>query len=198
MKRKASMTRCLFLLFTAFYLAAAGNLSAQHLPAQGIVNDTLLFVFKLHGQTRRYKMSFRMEHDSLHLYWGIERNLKWQSGSYIVSPEGIDRGTRLNFLQPEDGRHVRLAPEETAYFLSRNAYRQLKEQHSFVYNQVIYSLSETENEAEKESKEALGYPLLHVKDAAEGGEMWILDCPQLPLVWRMRNNPLEINWEVSL
>ena len=31
----------------------------------------------------------------------------------------------------------------------------------------------------------------------EGCEMWILDNPKLSLVWRMRNNPLGINWEIS-
>ncbi|MDE5702659.1 hypothetical protein [uncultured Bacteroides sp.] len=178
------MKKHILTLSVALCLAFAGSVSAQN-----FLPDTLLFVFKLHGQTRKYEMSFRMEHDSLRLYWGIERNLKWQSGSYTVTPEALGRGTRLSFLQPEDGRHVNLVPEETAYFLSRTAYRQLKEHHSFVYNQTTYFLfKEEENE---------GFPLLHVKDATEGGEMWILDYPQLPLVWRMKNNPLEINWEVN-
>ena len=40
-------------------------------------------------------------------------------------------------------------------------------------------------------------PLLHVRDEAEGEEMWILDYPALPLVWRMKDNPLEIDWTVQ-
>lgn len=179
------MKRLILTLSAALCLTFAGSTSAQSL-----LPDTLLFVFKLHGQTRKYQISFRTEHDSLRLHWGIERNLKWQAGSYLVNPEAIDRGMRLSFLQPEDGRHVKLPPEETAYFLSRAAYRQLKEQHTFVYNQTTYSSAE-------EDGQALGRPLIRVKDEAEGAEMWILDCPQLPLVWRMKNNPLEINWEVN-
>lgn len=173
------------ILLSIFLTVFAGNLLAQ-----SIVPDTLLFVFKLHGQTRKYEMSFREKQDSIYLHWGIERYLKWQSGSYAMSPESINQGIRLNFLQPEDGKHIKLSPEETAYFLSRSAYKQLKEQNSFVYNQTTYSV-------QKGNEQALGRPLIHVKDIVEGCEMWILDNPELPLVWRMRNNPLEINWEVS-
>jgi glycerophosphoryl diester phosphodiesterase len=32
----------------------------------------------------------------------------------------------------------------------------------------------------------------------KGGEMWIWDNPSLPVVWRMKNNPLEINWQVEV
>lgn len=87
------------------------------LLAQSIVPDTLLFVFKLHGQTRKYEMSFREKQDSICLYWGIERNLKWQSGSYTMGPKSIEQAVQLSFLQPEDGKHVQLSPEETVYFL---------------------------------------------------------------------------------
>lgn len=135
-------------------------------------------------------MSFREKQDSLYIYWGIERYLKWQSGSYIISPEAINRGTHLSFLQPENGKHILLSPEETAYFLSRSAYERLKVQHSFVYNQTTYSVQEG-------NEQALDCPLIHVKDAVEGCEMWILDNPKLPLIWKIQNNPLEINWEVT-
>lgn len=162
-----------------------------NLLAQSIVPDTLLFVFKLHGQTRKYEMSFSKKQDSIYLHWGIERYLKWQSGSYAMGPESVNQAVRLSFLQPENGKHVKLSPEETVYFLSRSAYKQLKEQRSFVYNQTTYSILES-------NEQALGRPLIHVKDAEEGGEMWILDYAELPLIWRMQNNPLGINYTVML
>ena len=159
--------------------------------AQSILPDTLLFVFKLHGQTRKYEMSFQEKQDSIYLHWGIERNLKWQSGSYAMGPESVEQATRLSFLQPEDGKHVQLSPEETVYFLSRSAYKQLKEQRTLVYNQTTYSVLDS-------NEQALGYTLIHVKDAVEGCEMWILDNPKLALVWRTCNNPLGVNWEVTV
>ena len=67
------------------------------LLAQSIAPDTLLFVFKLHGQTRKYEMSFREKQDSICLYWGIERNLKWQSGSYTMGPRVHRAGRTAQF-----------------------------------------------------------------------------------------------------
>ena len=149
------------ILSTLLCLGFTGNLLAQ-----SIVPDTLLFVFKLHGQTRKYEMSFREKQDSICLYWGIERNLKWQSGSYTMGPKSIEQAVQLSFLQPEDGKHVQLSPEETVYFLSRSAYKQLKEQNTLVYNQTTYSVLDS-------NERALGYPLIHVKDAVEGSKTFV-------------------------
>ena len=161
------------------------------LLAQGVANDTLLFVYKLHGQTRKYQTTFTEKQDTLYLHWGIERNLKWQSGSYAMKRKSVEQAIRLSFLQPEDGKHVLLSPEETVSMLSLAAYKQLKERNSFLYNQTNYSMLDSE-------EKALGLPLIHVKDAIEGCEMWILDNPCFPLIWRMHSNPVGINWEVSV
>lgn len=158
--------------------------------AQNVMPDTLLFVFKLHGQTRKYQMAFREKQDTLYLNWKILRNLRWQSGSYITTPAGREQGSSLCFFQPEDGVNRLLVPEETAYVLSRKAYKELKQQGTFQFNKTTYVLKD------KESK-ALGFPLLHCVDQNEGGEMWILDNEGLPIVWRMQNNPLNINWQVE-
>ena len=48
--------------------------------AQSIMPDTLLFVFKLHGQTRKYKMSFQEKQDSIYLYWGIRTQFEMAIG----------------------------------------------------------------------------------------------------------------------
>lgn len=169
------------ILFLLLCISATGTLFAQ--------KDTLMFVFSLHGQTRRFQVTFEEKQDTLYLHWGIERYLKWQSGSYAMGRKSVESAVRLSFLQPEDGKHVRLSSEETVGILSRVVYQQMKEQKAFVYNQTNYSVLDT-------NEKALGYPLIHVRDAVEGCEMWILDNPQFPLVWRVRNNPLEINWEV--
>ena len=175
-------TKRLFTLLT-FALLTLGA-AAQTVP------DTLLFVFKLHGQTRRFEMSFEQRQDSIRLTWGIERKLKWLSGTYTMTPEGVENGTSLSFLQPEDKRHVVMPAAETVYLIGRKAYRTLKATGRMAYNQTNYRLLDTD-------REALGRPLLHVRDEAEGEEMWILDNPALPLVWQMKNNPLEINWTVQ-
>lgn len=158
--------------------------------AQNALPDTLLFVFKLHGQTRKYEMTFTPRNDSLVLDWRILRNLRWQQGSFTLMPQALEKGTQLSFLMPEDGRHVALPVHETAYLISRQAYRQLKASRSFDYNRTRYELLDSDSRA-------AGHALLHVRDRQEGAEMWILDHPALPLVWRMKDNPLEINWSVE-
>ena len=176
------MKRILFTLLTC--ALTVWGAAAQTVP------DTLLFVFKLHGQTRRFEMSFEQRQDSIRLTWGIERKLKWLSGSYTMTPEGVENGSSLSFLQPEDKHHVVMNADETVYLIGRKAYRTLKATRRMAYNQTMYRLLDTD-------ERALGLPLLHVRDEAEGEEMWILDYPALPLVWRMKDNPLEIDWTVQ-
>ena len=135
--------------------------------AQSAVPDTLLFVFKLHGQTRKYDMSFVHKNDSIVLNWRILRNLRWQKGTFTLTPQAVKRGTVLSFLMP------------------------VKARKTFVYNHTEYELLDSD-------ERALGFALLHVRDKAEGGEMWILDNPALPLVWSMQHNPLEINWRAEV
>ena len=105
---------------------------------------------------------------------------------------GLENGKQLCFLQPEDGNHLTLSSLETAYVLPQNALQQLKEKGSMEFNRTMY------DRVADESEKNTGRPLLHVVDRHEGGEMWIWDNPSLPVVWRMKNNPLEINWQVEV
>ncbi len=174
-------------LITLLLLLAMGTGAA----AQNAVPDTLLFVFKLHGQTRKYQMCFTQRKDSVVLDWRILRNLRWQKGSYTLTPAAMESGEVLSFLMPEDGRKVVLSDRETAYLISRKAYRQLKANRRLAYNCTEYEWLDN-------NEHVSGHALLHVRDVQEGAEMWIWDNPALPLVWRMKENPLEVNWEVQV
>lgn len=158
--------------------------------AQGIITDPFLFVFKLHGQTRKYRFTFNLSPDTLYLHWGIERNTQWQSGSFAMPEEALKSATGLSYLQPENGRHICLPVHETFALLSQTAYQELKDKKTFHYNQTEYRLADTKSQA-------MGYPLLHVHDQIDGCEMWIIDHPGFPLIWEMRNNPLGINWKAE-
>lgn len=168
---------------------ASSPIPTSELLNSDFLNKHALLVFRLHGQTRRYHVTFTLHGDTLRLDWGIERNMKWQSGSYAMPRQACENARRLSFLQPEDGRHVCLPSDETFCLLSAAAYRELKEQHRFRYNDTDYTLTDT-------IEEAFGYPLLHVTDTAEGCEMWISDNPRLPLIQRMSKNPLGIDWTI--
>ena len=69
--------------------------------AQSVFTDTLMYVYKLHGQTRKYQVIFDTRQDTLLMKWGIERNTKWQSGCYIMGAEARKNATNLSFLQPD-------------------------------------------------------------------------------------------------
>ena len=53
-------------LFICFLLI--GSLMGS-VMAQGIITHPLLFVFKLHGQTRKYQFTFSQSNDTLYLHW---------------------------------------------------------------------------------------------------------------------------------
>lgn len=151
--------------------------------------DTLQFVYKLHGQTRKFQYVFTPEKDGgVTLHWGIERNLKWWQGSYKMSAEAVDQGNALSYLMPEDGNNVSLANQETFAMISRDAYRQLKSLGRFTYDGVEYEKQATE-------QSPIWGTIIQVCDS-EGAHLQILDNPQLPLIVNMRNNPLEIDWTV--
>lgn len=173
--------------FTAFCI---GLLAAGSLSAQTFVPDTLLYTYHLHGQTRKYECHFQPSDDGLRLNWRILRNGAWQTGSYTMTATALQTGTALSLLQPEDRRHLTLPAHETFGILSASALQTLKSQQPCTYSGVTYRLQDT-------AERALGMPLLHAVDEREGGELWVLDCPACPVIWKMRNNPLEINWTVS-
>lgn len=159
--------------------------------AETAAADTLQLVYKLHGQTRRFRCVFTPESNGgVTLSWGIERNLRWWSGCYRMTPAAMNGGDSMSFLMPEDGNDVTLGDGETFALISRKALRELKETGRFAYDGFVYELADTLD----------GSPagrLLHVAEPLEGAEMWIVDNDTLPIVWEMRGNPLEINWSAK-
>lgn len=142
------------------------------------------FIYKLHGQTRKFSYEFVPEPDGgITLHWGIERNLKWWEGSYRMTPEAVEHGNSLSFRMPEDGNNITLPDNETFAMISRKALRDLTEKGEFEYDGVMYYLTHDD--------EAGSY--YSVKDI-EGAQLWILNNPEMPIIVMMKDNPLEIDW----
>ncbi len=173
-------------IIISLLLAIASDATAQ----TGIITDPLLFVYKLHGQTRKYQYTFTPSADSMTLSWGIERNTKWQSGTFTITGKALREGNRMSFAQPIDGEHVTLPDNESYLLISQKAFDSLKNNGRLTYN-------DTEYRATGDTVSRDGMQLIHVHDDAEGCDMWILDRRDFPVVWEMSNNPLEINWSVS-
>jgi glycerophosphoryl diester phosphodiesterase len=75
---------------------------------------------------------------------------------------------------------------ETFGVLSRAAWREIKKNGKCLYNGVEYQLVSQED----------GKLLL--RDSQEKSEMVVADDEELPIIWSMQNNPVEINWKVDL
>ena len=166
-------------------VCAAGGSGAQTLR-----HDTLSFVFSLYGQTRRVSMVPETRGDSLLMRWSMGRGLVTYSGCYAMGRGSVEEGARLCLLQPEAGRRTAVPEGETAFILSRAALRQLRDSACLTYGGTRYELADS-------AVCAPGVPSFHVRDRAEGCEMWIVDDMRMPLIWRVTGNPLGIDWHVE-
>jgi hypothetical protein len=152
--------------------------------------DSAVIEYKLHGQTRRYSVTFRERGDSLLLSWGIERNTKWQSGSYCMTPNARKNSTMMCYVQPIDEKHITIN-SSTFAIISSNALAELKNTGKFHYNNTVYRLSGARIDG-------MGNRLISAIDTLEGSKIEILDNQALPLVVKMADNPVEINWTIKL
>lgn len=139
--------------------------------------------YSLHGQTRRFAVQFAEHNDSLTLHWSILRNLKMWHGSYVMTPQARQSATSLSYKQPLDGNHITLPASQTFAILSVDALQHVHDTGKTIWCNTTFRLIGQEN------------CTLHLRDQAEGAEMWVLDNPSLPLIIKMINNPVEINWE---
>lgn len=165
--------------------AAAGtkeNLAEGH-------TESFKCTYFLHGQKRRFKMDFiDTGNGGKLLQWGIERNLKWWQGSYLMSPEAVSDGNSLSYIMPEDGNHISLHQGSTFSILSQKQLQELANDGKTIINGVCFEAT-----GKRESCR-LG-ELIEAIDAAEGARILVADLPSLPLIWKMESNPLEIDWQ---
>ena len=152
--------------------------------------DTLDFVFKLHRQTRQAQIIVENRADSVVMHWQMDRHGRLLKGRYVMGSKSVAEGSRLCLNQPEPGKAISVADNETAFMISARAYRDMKLTGSLDYNGEVYEVVDS-------VPCGVEVPSIHVKSAASGCEMWIIDSFHLPVVWKMRNNPIEIGWEIS-
>ena len=145
------------------------------------------YVFKLHGQTRRFTISIIDQKDTVNVNWSIFRDGILQKGSIRMTGESVKRGTALNWHQPEDGKTYLLPSNETFGIISLQAYHELVQKGSFIYNGVLYKqINDTSSEG-----------MMHVKAEIDETQMWIALSEKLPVIYEMRDNPLGIDWKIE-
>ncbi|MET1057125.1 MAG: hypothetical protein ABWY16_17570 [Pedobacter sp.] len=151
------------------------------------------YKFFLYGQTVAIGMTVKSVTDSVQLDWNL-RGMAF--GSYLVSKKGFENGTKLNFIQPAASTVLRLAPDETFAVISKAAFRALKKDKKFIYNNTTYVLQSSRNQPVFKAGDR-ELDVLHVVGVEEHGELWILNDPDFPLICQVKNNPVGINFTIT-
>lgn len=172
-------------------LMQGGELIIEHPKEKSLWDRKYRFRYSLHGQTRRFSVSFAKKNEQVTMSWSIERNLKMWHGDYTMSPVALQSATSLNYTQPLDGQHIALPDDQTFAIISRNTLKQIKEKGECSWCNTRFKVTPSEESP------TFPTPLIHLVDIDEGAEMWVSDCIELPIIVKMKNNPVEIDWEVS-
>lgn len=148
------------------------------------VGKQYTFVYNLRTQYRRFNVNFTEKQDSLVLNWTITLDSYKVPGSYVMSPEARKHATQLNYVMPAPIAPIVTPDNELFALLSSDALNDAKQKGECRYNNTTLKfIDETDG-------------LVHLKDFDEGYEMWVQDDPEFPLIWKMKNNPVEIDWDV--
>ncbi len=155
-------------------------------PSYKTKSTKYLFTYKLHGQTRKFDVDIVERGDTLVFSYGIQRNLKYWQGKFKMTPAARKEAKSISYMQPTDGLNVTLPDNELFGLVSTDIYKQIKKKKSCTWCNTHFQLVDSANGQ------------LHLVDSEENAEMWILDNPQLPIIMKMVNNPVEIDWEVNI
>jgi hypothetical protein len=162
--------------------------SQNYVPS--IKNNTeLSYICKLHGQTRPLTLLTKTTKDTL--VFNLEtRGVK---SSIVTSQKALKNGNALSFNQGEYSSVLTLKPNETFFMISQSAYQDLLKNKKFIYNNTTYVLDE---KAEKSSVTVDGKSIdaFHVVAQIDKTEMWIIKNPDFPLICKITENPLGINF----
>ena len=109
-----------------------------------------------------------------------------------MSQKALAQASCLNYEQPLDRQHITLSDNELFAILSQKALDSINNNGTCVFNNTTFSLVDQLPATDTHPS------LLHLIDTDEGAEMWVANDKTLPLIWEMKNNPVEINWKVTL
>jgi putative alpha-1,2-mannosidase len=130
--------------------------------------------FTLNRQYRTWPLTYVWQGDTL--------LLTCKEALYKIPHSIVEKGTGFCWDIPADGAVYQ--PKGTFAFISRKAFRDLKETGTFIYDGLTWR---TVNQGD----------MIHVRADIDRTEMWIKDDEEMPLVLEIRNNPLGIDWRIE-
>lgn len=155
-------------------------------------NTDLNYICKLHGQTRTLTLTTQIISDTL----VFNLDTRGVKSSIKIMPEAVENGTELSYNQGEYSPVINLKSTETFFIISKSAYQDLLKKGQFIYNNTTYVLDGNE---EKSPVVIDGKVIStwHVVAQIDETEIWILKNPEFPLLCKMTNNPLGINFTLT-
>ena len=130
--------------------------------------------FTLNKQFRTWPLTYAWQGDTL--------LLTCKEALYKIPHSIVENATGFCWDIPADGAVYQ--PKGTFVFISRKAFRDLKETGTFIYDGITWRMV---NQGD----------MIHVRADIDRTEMWIKDDEEMPLVLEIRNNPLGIDWRIE-
>jgi hypothetical protein len=144
-------------------------------PSAHVGNKTAAISFTLNKQHRTWPLSYGWKGDTLVVVC--------KETTYLTPRAIVESGQNFSWDIPADG-YVHQA-KGTFAFISRKAFKDLKEKDSFVYDGITWRKVDESDVT------------IHVQADIDRTEMWIKYDEQMPLVLEMRHNPLGIDWMIE-
>jgi len=155
-------------------------------PLEGREGTIYHFAYNLRTQYRYVDVRFVESGDTLYYHWSRKTDEGVRQGAFAMSRKSRDHATQICYVMPTRDKTVVTPDNELFAFVSRDAYNALKNDGKCRFNNTTLTLLDAKD------------GMLHVRDYDEGYEMWIEDNPDFPLIHKMQNNPVEIDWEVMM
>ena len=172
----------------AFYVSAAREVKVgkefprweQSVPTLGtkyshVGNKRGAVSFTLNKQYRTWPLAYDWQGDTL---W-----LTCKETTYKIARSIVEQGTGFSWDIPANGAVY--DAKGTFCFISKKALRELQEKGSFVYDSITWQKIDQDANT------------IHVRADIDQTEMWISLKDDLPLVLKMKNNPLGIDWLIE-
>ena len=139
-------------------------------------NEKRAITFTLNRQYRTWPLTYGWVGDTL--------IVTCKEATYKIARSIVENADGFCWDIPSDG--IVYEPKGTFAFISRKAYKDLKEKGYFIYDGITWRKIDESDVT------------IHVQADIDRTEMWIRQDDSLPLVLVMRNNPLGIDWNIEL
>ena len=185
-----------------FYLSKKSKMAApqifpaweQNIPSVGTNysqpgNKKAAITFTLNKQYRTWPLTYGWVGDTL--------IVTCKEATYIIARSIVDNANGFCWDIPSDG--LVYEPKGTFAFISRKAFKDLKEKGYFIYDGITWRVNQGDRSHDTTdlSTDQGPVPLIHVQADIDRTEMWIKQDEDLPFVLEMRNNPLGIDWNIE-